>query len=70
MPRIYLFDEKKKKTIDTHTEVWLTHQEWRGGKSGFTLNIYGERATGIPAPKTIVSDQKMQMKISQAISIS
>ena len=41
-----------------------------GGGSEFPLNSDGERATGVPAPKMAISDEEMQMKISQEISVS
>lgn len=64
-------EKKEKKTIDTHTQRCgsiIKNEE--GGKSEFTLNSDGERATGVQAPEMAISDQEMQMKISQALSIS
>lgn len=73
MPHNYFFNGKKKekKTIDTHTQrCGSTIKNEEVGESEFTLNSDRERAIGVQAPEMAISDQEMQMKISQALSIS
>ena len=69
MPRNYCL-MKKRKNRHTHRGVAHPSRMKGGGGSEFPLNSDGERATGVPAPKMAISDEEMQMKISQEISVS